>query len=187
MSPEVSSWWAAKLNRPSELSQMLVSQAQAALAERLCIPSAHKSQHKGGRCVTDMNDPTCLGASPGRCRTVVAPHPAPPPCTAPHRPAEPAGPPPRAPPASHLPRPGVQLPPHHVHDGQHVALDLRLPMVLHHFGVGYHQGLHPLLSADRALTETPGPLPLTLPLLPLLPPLPPRLHLRGCCGPRWWG
>lgn len=51
-----------------------------------------------------------------------------------------------SPPPTHRPRQ-----PHHVHDGQHVALDIWLPVVLHHFSISYHQGLHPLLFADRAL------------------------------------
>ena len=71
--------------------------------------------------------------------------------------------------------------PHHVHDGQHVALDIRLPVVLHHFGVGYHQGLHPLLFADRAPESMPQPLP------PLFPTLPPGLQLWKLCGPRRGG
>lgn len=55
-------------------------------------------------------------------------------------------------------------PTHNVHDSQDVAFHIFAPMVLHHFGVSHHQRFHPLLFANRALSDPPA-----FPLLAALP------------------
>lgn len=60
---------------------------------------------------------------------------------------------------------------HHIHDRQDVLLNVLAAVVLHHLGVGHHQGLHPLLLADGARLD------LALPLLLLFPPLSAFLRL----------
>ena len=40
---------------------------------------------------------------------------------------------------------------HHVHDGQHVSLDVLVPVVMHHLVIDDDQCLHLALQADRPL------------------------------------
>lgn len=71
--------------------------------------------------------------------------------------------------------------PYHVHDGEDVRLHVVASVVLDKFGVGHHHGLHPALSADRALRA--GPSRILLALLLPLPLLSLPLHLDGVA----WG
>lgn len=71
----------------------------------------------------------------------------------------------------------LNITPHHVHDGEDVGLHIIAAVVLNEFGVSHHHGLHPALSADRALW--PGLRLILLPLLLPFPFLPLSLHLDG--------
>lgn len=69
-------------------------------------------------------------------------------------------------------------PTHHVHDGEDVRLHVLASMVVHEFGVGHHQGLHPSLLADGAARDpSRGGLSGRLTSLLMFPGLPLLLHL----------
>lgn len=57
---------------------------------------------------------------------------------------------------------------HNIHDREHIAHDSFATVVLHHFRIGHHQGLNPLLRAYRAL---PNPSAALSPFPALSPPV----------------